>query len=209
MTQAVCDYRRRAGIAGPAFVGRDARPLSGLARGTALGVLAANGVRAVVPGGDGAVPAPAISWAVVAHNRRGTDHLADGIVLATPDDAPGAGGSGITRPTAGWPTPRWRGGPRSGPTSTCSGTTPAFAGGGPGRRGTSARTTSPGPMWTTSGRSSTCRRSGPPRPPWWSGPAAGPGAGSGSPGSTAFGSSSRTGRRARPGRAGSSWPPTR
>ncbi|MBX9626897.1 MAG: hypothetical protein K2X82_24060 [Gemmataceae bacterium] len=86
LTQAVCDYRRRGGIDGPVVVGRDAGELAGLARRTALEVLAANGARAIVQPGDGVVPSPVASWTIVSHNRGGTDHLAEGLVLSTPGD---------------------------------------------------------------------------------------------------------------------------
>src|SRR5215467_13204806 len=69
ITQAVCDYRRARGIDGPLLLGRDTHALSGLAQRSALEVLAANGVEAVVQRGDGVTPAPVISRAILVHNR--------------------------------------------------------------------------------------------------------------------------------------------
>lgn len=91
LAQAVCDHRRLSGLGGPLFVGRDATPLAAVAAMTARGVFAANGVRAVAQAGGGVVPSPVVSWAIVTHNRGGTPHLADGIVLGGADDPPGGG----------------------------------------------------------------------------------------------------------------------
>src|SRR5580765_5772442 len=42
ITQAICDYRRRHGIDGPLYIGKDTHALSGPAQRTALEVLAGN-----------------------------------------------------------------------------------------------------------------------------------------------------------------------
>ena len=58
VAQAVCEYRRGAGIDGPLFIGGDTHALSELAERTAIEVLIANGVQ-VVASADGApVPTP-------------------------------------------------------------------------------------------------------------------------------------------------------
>src|SRR5580658_3527101 len=44
ITQAICDYRRGQGTDGPLYMGKDTHALSAPAQGTALEVLAANGV---------------------------------------------------------------------------------------------------------------------------------------------------------------------
>ena len=44
ITQAICDYRRAQGTAGPLYMGKDTHALSGPAQRTALEVLAANEV---------------------------------------------------------------------------------------------------------------------------------------------------------------------
>src|SRR5947207_9000195 len=48
MSQAVCDYRRSAGIAGPLFLGIDTHALSEAAFASALEVLAANGIDTMI-----------------------------------------------------------------------------------------------------------------------------------------------------------------
>src|SRR4051794_9212951 len=47
ITQAICDYRKSAGIDGPLFLGKDTHAVSTPAQRTALEVLAANGVEAI------------------------------------------------------------------------------------------------------------------------------------------------------------------
>lgn len=101
VTQAICDYRRIRGIDGPLMLGKDTRCLSGPIQRTTLEVLAANGVPTVIQRDDGATPTPVISWAILAHNRGGTDHLADGIVITPSHDPPGTGGLKYNLPTGG------------------------------------------------------------------------------------------------------------
>ena len=48
MTQAICEWRRRAGTDGPLYMGKDTHALSGPAQRTALEVLAANGVDTII-----------------------------------------------------------------------------------------------------------------------------------------------------------------
>src|SRR5262249_40432713 len=78
ITQAICDYRYRHQINGPLFIGKDTHALSGPALATALGVLAANDVRVLMDSDDRCTPTPAISHAIVKHNRGRTSRLADG-----------------------------------------------------------------------------------------------------------------------------------
>jgi len=47
-TQAICEYRKKHGIQGPLFLGRDSHALSQPAWSTALEVLTANGVTACI-----------------------------------------------------------------------------------------------------------------------------------------------------------------
>ncbi|MEO8093423.1 MAG: phosphoglucomutase (alpha-D-glucose-1,6-bisphosphate-dependent) [Pseudolysinimonas sp.] len=69
-TQAICEYRAAQGITGPLFIGRDTHGLSRPAETTALEVLEANGVHAVTDEFDDYVPTPALSRAIISHNRR-------------------------------------------------------------------------------------------------------------------------------------------
>ena len=58
ITQAICDYRRAAGIDGPLYMGKDTHALSAPAQRTALEVLAANGVETIIQQDDGVTPTP-------------------------------------------------------------------------------------------------------------------------------------------------------
>src|SRR6202451_4839760 len=80
ITQAICAYRKEKGIDGPLFLGIDTHPLSEPAFASAMEVLAANGVEVRIslprPGPAGLVdvdytPTPAISHAIINHNRGG------------------------------------------------------------------------------------------------------------------------------------------
>jgi phosphoglucomutase len=102
IAQAICDYRRRHGISGPLYMGRDTHAVSGPAQRTALEVLAANGVETVIQSGDDVTPTPAISRAILVHNRGRTDRLADGIVI-TPSHNPPEDGGFKYNPTNGGP----------------------------------------------------------------------------------------------------------
>ena len=92
ITQAICDFRRARGIDGPLYMGKDTHALSGPAQRTAVEVLAANGVARRIQRDDGFTPTPVISRAILAHNRAGTDHLADGIVVTPSHNPPGRRG---------------------------------------------------------------------------------------------------------------------
>jgi phosphoglucomutase len=92
ITQAICDYRREQGIAGPLYMGKDTHALSGPAQNTALEVLAANGVATVIQRDDGFTPTPVISRTILAHNRGIQDRLSDGIVITPSHNPPEDGG---------------------------------------------------------------------------------------------------------------------
>jgi phosphoglucomutase len=92
ITQAICDYRRQRGTDGPLFMGKDTHALSGPAQRSALEVLAANGVDTVIQRDDGVTPTPAISRAILAHNRGREERLADGIVVTPSHNPPEDGG---------------------------------------------------------------------------------------------------------------------
>jgi phosphoglucomutase len=103
ITQAICDHRRSQGIQGPLFLGVDTHALSAPACATALEVLAANGVTVMLARQDEYTPTPAVSHAILAHNRRpGETLLADGIVI-TPSHNPPRDGGFKYNPTHGGP----------------------------------------------------------------------------------------------------------
>jgi phosphoglucomutase len=92
ITQAICDYRRGLGDRGPIYVGKDTHGLSGPAQRTALEVLAGNGVETMIQAGDGFTPTPAVSRAILTHNRGRSAGLADGIVISPSHNPPEDGG---------------------------------------------------------------------------------------------------------------------
>jgi phosphoglucomutase len=103
-TQAICDYRASAGIGGPLFIGRDPHALSEPAWVTALEVLAGNGVTAMIDSGDGFTPTPAISHAILVHNRglrADAPARADGIVVTSSHNPPRDGGFKYNPPDGG------------------------------------------------------------------------------------------------------------
>jgi phosphoglucomutase len=102
ITQAICDYRRSQGTDGPLYMGKDTHALSGPAQRTALEVLAANGIEAVIQENDGVTPTPVISRAILVYNRGRDQHLADGIVV-TPSHNPPEDGGFKYNPTHGGP----------------------------------------------------------------------------------------------------------
>lgn len=101
ITQALCDYRRKADITGPLFLGRDTHALSDPAERTALEVLAANGVDTVLQQGGGFTPTPALSRAILAFNRGRSLGLADGVVVTPSHNPPEDGGLKYNPPYGG------------------------------------------------------------------------------------------------------------
>jgi len=101
ITQAIVEYRASQGITGPLFIGRDTHALSRPAETTALGVLAANGVRALVDEFDDFVPTPALSHAIIVYNASGHDDQADGIVITPSHNPPRDGGFKYNPPHGG------------------------------------------------------------------------------------------------------------
>ncbi len=101
ITQAICDYRGANGIDGPLFMGKDTHSLSAPAQRTALEVLAANAVDAVIQKNDDVTPTPVISHAILRHNRGRTDHFADGIVVTPSHNPPQDGGFKYNPPNGG------------------------------------------------------------------------------------------------------------
>ena len=105
ITEAICRLRKEQGIDGPLFVGCDTHGLSRPAFVSALSVLAAHGVATVISQNDEPVPTPAISHAILTHNRPpgGTSppHQADGIVITPSHNPPDDGGFKYNPPTGG------------------------------------------------------------------------------------------------------------
>jgi phosphoglucomutase len=100
-TQAICEYRARQGITGPLLIGRDTHALSLPAWQTALEVLAANGVTALVDDRDGYTPTPAVSHAILRLNRLDKSGQVDGIVVTPSHNPPRDGGFKYNPPHGG------------------------------------------------------------------------------------------------------------
>jgi len=101
ITQAICEYRASKRITGPLFMGKDTHAASGPAQRTALEVLAANAVDSIIQRDDGFTPTPAISRAILAHNRGKRDRLADGVVVTPSHNPPADGGFKYNPPDGG------------------------------------------------------------------------------------------------------------
>jgi phosphoglucomutase len=101
ITQAICQYRARHDIGGPLFVGIDTHALSEPAFATTLEVLAANGVEVMIAAHGEYTPTPAVSLAILTHNRGRTSALADGIVITPSHNPPGDGGFKYNPPHGG------------------------------------------------------------------------------------------------------------
>jgi phosphoglucomutase len=101
ITQAICLYRRQERISGPLFIGFDTHALSRPAFESALEVLAANGVDVMISNGGEYTPTPAISQAILVHNRGRKEALADGIVITPSHNPPEDGGFKYNPPNGG------------------------------------------------------------------------------------------------------------
>ncbi|WP_438334445.1 phosphoglucomutase (alpha-D-glucose-1,6-bisphosphate-dependent) [Edwardsiella tarda] len=101
IAQAIAEVRKANGVTGPCFVGKDTHALSEPAFISVLEVLSANGVEVVVQENNGFTPTPAVSHAILTHNRHG-GALADGIVI-TPSHNPPEDGGIKYNPTNGGP----------------------------------------------------------------------------------------------------------
>jgi len=102
ITQAICEYRRGTGVSGLLFLAKDTHALSEPAFATALAVLAANGVDVMVDLDLGYTPTPALSHAILTHNRTvSLQAQADGIVITPSHNPPTDGGFKYNPPTGG------------------------------------------------------------------------------------------------------------
>jgi phosphoglucomutase len=101
ITQAICDYRKSREIDGPVYMGKDTHAASGPAQGTALEVLAGNGVSTVIQRDDGVTPTPVISRAILVYNRGRRERFADGIVITPSHNSPEDGGFKYNPPNGG------------------------------------------------------------------------------------------------------------
>ncbi len=101
ISQAICEYRKAAGISGPLYLGMDTHALSEPALYSAIEVFAANQNEIVVQADLGYTPTPVISHAILTYNRGRTAGLADGVVITPSHNPPADGGYKYNPPTAG------------------------------------------------------------------------------------------------------------
>ena len=101
ITQAICEYRAEQGIDGPLFIGRDTHALSEPAWITALEVLVGNDVTVLADADTAVTPTPAVSHAILRHNRGGGAGRADGIVVTPSHNPPSDGGFKYNPPHGG------------------------------------------------------------------------------------------------------------
>ena len=106
ITQAIVEYRAGQGITGPLFIGGDTHALTAPAQTTALEVLVGNEIEPLVDEFDDYVPTPAISLAIITHNRElgeteGNAGKADGIVITPSHNPPRDGGFKYNPPHGG------------------------------------------------------------------------------------------------------------
>ncbi|MEX1258520.1 MAG: phosphoglucomutase (alpha-D-glucose-1,6-bisphosphate-dependent) [Gemmatimonadota bacterium] len=101
ITQAICLFRKRERTDGPLFLGIDTHALSVPAAVTAMEVLAANGVEVMTAAEHDYTPTPAVSHAILTHNRGRKTGLADGIVVTPSHNPPEDGGFKYNPPHGG------------------------------------------------------------------------------------------------------------
>ncbi|KJV43070.1 phosphoglucomutase (alpha-D-glucose-1,6-bisphosphate-dependent) [Brevundimonas sp. KM4] len=100
IAQAIAEYRAAQGVDGPLFLGRDTHGLSEPAFRTMLEVLIANGVEVLIDARDGFTPTPAVSHAILTHNRTNS-RQADGVLITPSHNPPRDGGIKYNPPSGG------------------------------------------------------------------------------------------------------------
>ena len=100
IAQAIAEYRAAQGVDGPLFLGRDTHGLSEPAFRTTLEVLIANGVEVLIDARDGFTPTPAVSHAILTHNRSNS-RQADGVLITPSHNPPRDGGIKYNPPSGG------------------------------------------------------------------------------------------------------------
>lgn len=101
ISQALCDYRKSAGIDGPMFIGIDTHALAEPALVSALEVFAANDVTVMIDERGGYTPTPVISRAILTYNKGRAAGLADGVVITPSHNPPDDGGFKYNPPNGG------------------------------------------------------------------------------------------------------------
>jgi phosphoglucomutase len=99
--QAIAEVRLAEGISGPLFLGMDTHALSEPAHRTALEVFAANSVEVRYQPHGGCTPTPAVSFAILTHNKERASGIADGVVITPSHNPPEDGGFKYNPPSGG------------------------------------------------------------------------------------------------------------
>ncbi|MBQ3377714.1 MAG: phosphoglucomutase (alpha-D-glucose-1,6-bisphosphate-dependent) [Synergistaceae bacterium] len=107
IAQAVAEYRKAEGIAGPLYIGADTHALSEPALRTCIEVLAANNINLILSQNFAPTPTPVISRAILEYNKNIKDkaQLADGMVITPSHNPPTDGGIKYDPPTGGPASP--------------------------------------------------------------------------------------------------------
>jgi len=100
IVQAVAEYRAKANITGPLYLGKDTHALSEPAFASAISVLVANGVDVCIQSDMGFTPTPVISRLIIIHNRHQAT-LADGLIITPSHNPPCDGGIKYNPPHGG------------------------------------------------------------------------------------------------------------
>ena len=100
IAQAIAEERKKNGITGPCYVGKDTHALSEPAILSVLEVLTANGVKVIIQQDNGYTPTPSISNAILEHNKHHGSQ-ADGIVITPSHNPPEDGGIKYNPPNGG------------------------------------------------------------------------------------------------------------
>lgn len=92
ITLAIIDFRKKNEINGPIFVGMDTHFLSKLAMQSVLQVLSFHGIKTLTSEKE-FVPTPALSFAILKHNKMNSqENLSDGIIITPSHNPPEDGG---------------------------------------------------------------------------------------------------------------------
>ncbi len=100
ITQALCEYRKEAGISGTLFIGKDTHALSMPAQLSTLQVCVANGVSCKIAQNDGFTPTPVISFTILEANKTASEQC-DGVVITPSHNPPSDGGFKYNPPNGG------------------------------------------------------------------------------------------------------------
>ena len=100
ITQALCEYRKSAGINGVMHIGIDTHALSTPAQTTALQVFLANEVHCKIAAKNTYTPTPVMSFTIIESNKNSKD-LNDGVIITPSHNPPCDGGFKYNTPNGG------------------------------------------------------------------------------------------------------------